>query len=70
MYVFIALSVYFVLCLLYEYDIVNDEDNIGLSACWPILVVFFLIRAPFWVVRKAAECVRRVMEKNKEDDDA
>ena len=60
-YVFITLLVYFVMCLINEDN--DEEDNIFLSICWPLY-------APFWVVRKSAEYVRRGIEKNEEDDDA
>lgn len=65
-YAFIVLLVYFVLCL------IDDDDiaNIGIAVCWPIFVIVGIIYAPFWVVRKSAEYVRRSMEKNEEDDDA
>lgn len=65
-YVFITLFVYFVVCLIKK-DC-DDEDNIGLSFCWPLLLIIGIIYAPFWVVRKSAECVRRGMEKHTEED--
>lgn len=66
-YVFIVLLVYFVECLINEDD--GDVDNIFLAVIWPLYVIFVIICAPFWVVRKSAEYVRRSMEKNEEDDD-
>lgn len=67
-YVFITFLVYFVLCLINEdYD---DEEYIFLAVCWPLFVIFGIICAPFWVVRKSAEYVRRGMEKHTEEDDA
>lgn len=67
-YAFVVLLVYFVLCLINEDD--DDEDNIFLAVSWPAYVIFVIIYAPFWVVRKSAEYVRRGIEKNEEDNDA
>ena len=67
-YVFIVLLVYFIECLINEDD--DDEDKIFLAVSWPLYVIFGIICAPFWVVRKSAEYVRRGIEKNDEDDDA
>lgn len=67
-YAFVVLLVYFVLCLINkDYD---DEENIGLAVCWPGFIVFGVIYTPFLVVRKSAEYVRRVIEKNEDDGDA
>ena len=66
----------FILCVGKDEKIFNKafkipygEDNIFLSFCWPLFVIFGVVYAPFWVVRKSAEYVRRSMEKNEEDDD-
>ena len=65
-YAFIVLLVYFVLCLIDD----DEIGNIGTAVCWPIFIIVGVVYAPFWMVHKSAEYVRRSMEKNKEDDDA
>ena len=65
-YVFVTLLIYFIICLTTGDD---AEDNIGFAICWPFLLVFVIICAPFWVIRKSAECIRRGMgiENKKEE---
>lgn len=66
-YLFIVFGVYFIMRIIQD-----DEDVSGdlfASIVWPIFVIVGVIYLPFYVLNKAAACVRQHIHRNEDDDE-